>query len=237
MKIKLLALLLGVACSTQALAETKKEEKSFWDLPTHGKFEFRQEYRDGVDQYNNKFQVNLRQGSYILETIAYVNGGNDNDIWSDHKIGSYELGLYHNYKVSPNLTIRPGFAYAMNTNENNLYIPSLRFNYLTDNKVQIEGRYKQVITSQNTHRNQALDLFLGYRVSKNVHLYYQGNITHSVSGNILFDNKDTDYFHNLKATYKGFSRFQPYAEIGDIKVSPKTDERQLRWRLGIVYPF
>ncbi|WP_318463310.1 oligogalacturonate-specific porin KdgM family protein [Photobacterium leiognathi] len=237
MKTKILALLLGITCGNSALAETNQEDKSFWDLPTHGKFEFRQEYRDGIDQYNNKFQVNLRQGSYILETIAYVNGGSDNDIWSDHKIGSYELGLYHNYKINPQITIRPGFAYAINTNENNLYIPSLRFNYLTNTKVQIEARYKQVITSKNTHRNQAFDLYLGYGGIKDLHLLYQGNITHSVSGNPLFDNKDIDYFHNLKATYKGFNRLQPYAEIGDIKVSPKSNERQLRWRLGIVYLF
>ncbi|CEO40741.1 hypothetical protein UA38_00740 [Photobacterium kishitanii] len=236
MKVKLIVLALGMACNAPVVAE-EKQETSFWDLPTKGTFNIRQEYRDGTGAHNNKFQVNLQQGSWLLETIAYVSGGTENEIWSDQKVGTYELGLYNLARISPNIVIVPGFAYSINTNENNLYIPSLRFNYATDNKIRLQARYKQIVTSKNTHRNQAFDVFLGHRFDNGFDFTYQGNITHSISGDILFDNKDTDYFHNLKVTYFGFGKFRPYAEIGDIRVNTTTDDRQLRYRLGIVYAF
>lgn len=232
MKIKLIIMTLGLAVSAPSIAD----EQSFWDLPIKGTFDYRHEYRTDSEVNNDKFQINLSQGNFLLENIAYITSGTD-PFFSNQRIGSYEMGLYHITRLHPKLVFVPGFAYSISTNENNLYIPSLRFNYLTDNRVRIHFRYKQILSSKNTVHNQAFDGYIGYKFANGFDATYQINYTHAINGNMLWNSGNSDYFQNLKVRYDGFGRIRPYAEIGDVKVHAKGDDRQLRYRVGVQYKF
>ncbi|EAB4029703.1 hypothetical protein FZH45_21565, partial [Salmonella enterica] len=52
-----------------------------------------------------------------------------------------------------------------------------------------------------------------------------------------FDNKKTNYEHNVALAWKLNKSFTPYVEVGNVAVRNNTDERQTRYRVGLQYHF
>ncbi|EBQ0325204.1 hypothetical protein AXO97_22710, partial [Salmonella enterica subsp. enterica] len=63
------------------------------------------------------------------------------------------------------------------------------------------------------------------------------NFTWMDSDQIKFDNKKTNYEHNVALAWKLNKSFTPYVEFGNVAVRNNTDERQTRYRVGLQYYF
>ncbi|ECW3266594.1 hypothetical protein F3Y50_20730, partial [Salmonella enterica] len=57
------------------------------------------------------------------------------------------------------------------------------------------------------------------------------------SDQIKFDNKKTNYEHNVALAWKLNKSFTPYVEVGNVAVRNNTDKRQTRYRVGLQYHF
>ncbi len=60
--------------------------------------------------------------------------------------------------------------------------------------------------------------------------------TQMYSDGIKYDNKKRNYEHNV-FLYQLSDTFTPYIEVGNVAVSPTSDARQTRYRLGLQFHF
>lgn len=63
------------------------------------------------------------------------------------------------------------------------------------------------------------------------------NYTQMYSDALKYDNKKTNYEHNVAFSYRINEMFTPYIEVGNVAVNKNSDARQTRYRVGLQYHF
>lgn len=207
---------------------------------TKVKLDYRHEYKDESKQRADRLKTFITTDSVLFEIEARATSGS---AWmKDQTISTYDIGIFYPFRLNENLVVIPGLDYIIATS-NQQYVPSLRLNYKTDNGIRLATRYKQVInekaapTQDDQSHIQRVDFWLGYG-NPTWDIQYQVSFGKELNNSqMLQDNKDTDYWQNIRLRYQSNENWKPYIELGDVKVSSTTDERQIRYRVGIQYAF
>ncbi len=71
---------------------------------------------------------------------------------------------------------------------------------------------------------------------KNYSAEYELNYKKS-EDEILANKEKEEWSHDLKVAYKWDKNWKPYVAIGNVAGSKTTDERQIRYRVGVQYSF
>lgn len=231
LKRTILGLAIAQTCVIAAPAFAADDAK---ETPVKVALDYRYEYIDKKGVSNDRFKTFITKGPLALEIEARGTYGTD-DYMEHHRLSTYDVGAFYIYRVNPNLVVVPGFDYIISSN-NTEYVPSLRVNYKTDAGIRLQTRYKQILNEETDSRVQRTDFWLGYG-TKIWDVQYQVSFGHQLGNDKpLGDGNQTDYWQNIRLRYQEH-QLQPYVELGDIKVSPTTDERQMRYRVGIMYRF
>ena len=205
--------------------------------------DFRHEYADTTRI--NKDRIAIIEtlpngiGFYIDASVKSggVNGEQDKFL-SDLVTNAIELGTSYDYKLADNVILQPGFIFESGT-DIAIYKPYLKLQYNFDSGVYVAGRYRYdyarktayLVDDEKTNR---FDTFIGYAYDQ---LKIEYDFTWMDSDQIKFDNKKTNYEHNVALSWKINKSFTPYVEVGNVAVNKNTDERQTRYRVGLQYNF
>ncbi|WP_051303383.1 oligogalacturonate-specific porin KdgM family protein [Psychromonas aquimarina] len=204
------------------------------------KLDYRHSYSEETEKRADRLKTYISTDSLLLELEATTASGGDSNWLEDKTISSYDIGIFYPYRYNKNLVFLPGFDY-ITTTDNQQYIPSLRINYMTDNKIRLQTRYKQIINEQaigDDERSQVrrIDFWLGYG-TKAWDFQYQVSFGKELNNDVpLYDNTDHDYWQNIRIRYQQY-QWQPYIELGDVKVGRYDDQRQVRYRVGLMCVF
>ncbi|MCU1719986.1 MULTISPECIES: oligogalacturonate-specific porin KdgM family protein [unclassified Pseudomonas] len=213
---------------------------------------YRHQYTDDDRQHADRVKLGYRMDSGLgfEAEIKYRTAGDRKDVAYDNIINNgHELTVSYNYKLSPKSTLTPAFQMD-SSKDSTTYKFGLKYNYKIDDQWYVAARYRYDAkrldrdqinedvddrgkNNQNTNRFEG---WLGYTPTGSK-LAYEYQYIHFLTDYIRYDDKKSDYEQNLIIKYKLTKQWQPFMEIGDIKVNSTTDDRQARWRLGIQYNF
>lgn len=243
MRLSKIALGLGLALATVTAAnaatftvdyrhELKSEYKENFDrICIIGAFE------NGVGFYVDS---SFKSGSERPSNPEYDEGQ-----WGDFVTNATEMSIWWRYKFEgTGFSITPGLV-TESTSETTGYKPYLRLQYNTDMGLWFAGRvrydYWRYDDERADQRNGRFDAWVGYNYGNfgiNYNYTYMKALNDMADGSerVMFDNKDHNYEHNVAMNYR-MGPWNPYIEFGDVSVNSKTDDRQLRLRVGIQYTF
>lgn len=205
--------------------------------------DFRHEYADStrINKDRIAFIHSFSNGIGFYIDASVKSGGVDGEkdkLFSDVVNNAIEMGLSYNHKLNNNVTLQPGLIFETVT-DTSIYKPYLKAQYNFDSGLYIAGRYrfdyarktKQGVDDEKTNR---FDGFIGYKYNK---FKVEYDYTQMYSDAIKYDNKKRNYEHNVAFSYQINSTFTPYIEIGNMAVSPLSDARQTRYRVGLQFHF
>ena len=142
------------------------------------------------------------------------------------------------YQLNDTLNIQPGFSLESNSSTNG-YRPYLRGQYTINKFFYVASRYRyeyKRTASKGSDGDEKInrgDIWLGYKINDQWQLEY--NYVYKRSDKVLFDNKKSDYEHDVKLAYSWDKNWKPYIQIGNIKQNSTSDQRQTRFRAGVAY--
>lgn len=204
---------------------------------------------DSIHSDRIKLSYRMDNGLGLAAEIKYRTAGDREDVAFDNMVNNgHEFTADYNYKLSANSSLQP--AFQMDSGKDfTTYKFGLKYNYKITDEWYVATRVRYDAKSldrdqidrskddrakdnQNTTR---LEGWLGYTPKGPWGFEYQ--YIYFDTDYIRYDNKKSDYEQNLIVRYRINKQWQPFMEVGDIKVSSTTDDRQARWRLGIQYNF
>ncbi|AKA39131.1 oligogalacturonate-specific porin KdgM family protein [Yersinia ruckeri] len=205
--------------------------------------DYRHEYADRTRINKDRIAIieTLPNGIGFYVDASVKSGGVDGEqdkYLSDLVTNAIELGASYNYKITDRITLQPGFIFESGQ-DTSIYKPYLKVQYNLDSGVYIAGRYRYDYARKTAYNNDdektnRFDTYIGYTFDK-LNLGY--NFTWMDSNQIKYDNKKTNYEHNVALSWKLNKSFTPYAEVGNVAVKNNSDERQTRYRVGLQYNF
>ncbi|QPR29479.1 hypothetical protein I6G97_07930 [Edwardsiella hoshinae] len=205
--------------------------------------DFRHEYADSTRIHKDRIAIiqSLDNGVSFYVDASVKSGGVNNEqdkFLSDLVTNAIEMGLSYNYKIDQNISLQPGIIFESG-NDNAIYKPYLRAQYSFDNGLYLAGRYRydyarKTQDGSNDETTNRLDGYIGYRFA-DARLEY--NYTQMYSDALKYNNKKTNYEHNVAFAYKINQTFTPYIEVGNVAVNKNSDARQTRYRVGLQYNF
>lgn len=175
------------------------------------------------------------------------------DTFDNLKLTETELDWGYTYKVNKNWQIKPGMPIAMTDRKTTLK-PQLRIQHNADMGLTtaLRVRYELANYADATDGDTSMEtnekvnkphkvkttLTGAYKIQSmpNLKLSYEANYIKSMDDVRQFDGKDWDYDIGLKAGYR-VGAWQPFTEVWDVKVDSKTEQRQIKLRLGVKYYF
>ncbi|EGQ9818352.1 hypothetical protein C4G66_RS20455 [Vibrio parahaemolyticus] len=209
--------------------------------------EYRHQYLDGSEKHADRFKAFLDTGKNIgFELDARYS--NKEGAFDDMAMNGSEFSAFYYKKLNKNIVGLAGTSLDF-TSAGLVYVPYVRLNYAFDNGFRVQGRYKwklwdygQQGTDGNSYNSkiQQFDTWLGYKTG-DWDFQYEFQFWKEMASNArpLFDNGSTDYLHNVRVMYSiktiDGENWRPFVEVGQVKQSRTTDERQLRYRIGIKY--
>ena len=207
--------------------------------------DYRHEYVD-VDQANKgrvMISDRLKNGiGYSVETKMKSGGHTSDRPFSELESNGAEFSLTYQYKVLPNFSIQPGMNLEVGSGQA-IYKPSFRVQYNFDNGIYVAARYRYEFKNKNgsdtkedgpdEHVNR-LEGWLGYKTGD---WTFESNYIWRSSNQIRFNNTKQDYEYDFKVAYNVTPNWQPFVQIGNIKVDSTTDDRQTRFRVGLKYSY
>lgn len=211
--------------------------------------EYRHEYKDGSKKHSDRVKAFIDTGNNLgFELDARYNNDGQDEAFNSMTMNGSELSIFYYNKLSDNIV--GVFGGSLDYNPMGLvYVPYARLNYSFDNGFRIQGRYKwklwdysQVGTDNQSYHSkiQQADGWLGYKTG-NWDFQYEFNYWKEMEDNAqpLYNNKSTNYLQNVRLMYsintKDGTKWRPFIEIGDVSQNSFTDERQIRYRVGIKY--
>lgn len=248
MRFSKLALALGLAASTAigAVATTANAATFTIDY----RHDFRTEYSQNFDRICLIGSFENGVGFYVDSsfksgTAAPGDADFDEGHWGDFVTNATEMSIWWGYKFEgTGFVLTPGLV-TESTSATTGYKPYLRLQYNTDFGLWFAIRprfdYWRYDDDRADQRNARIDAWVGYRSGNfgiNYNYTYMWALNDNADGSkrVMFDNKSHNYEQNLAMNYR-IGQWNPYIELGDIGVSGKTDDRQLRLRLGVQYTF
>ena len=243
MRLSKLALGLGLAAVAVTAANAAK-------VTVDLRHEYRTEYGQNFDRICFITAFDNGIGAYVDSSVksghilekptdpSYKEGQ-----WGDFAANAVEMSLWWGFKFG-NFTVTPGII--TETSTDTFYKPYLRLQYNTDFGLwfAVRPRYDYLRNSGGSDpdwKRARVDAWLGYNKDNwgvNYNFTWMKALNDNENGTkqVLFDNKDTNYEHNVAFNYR-IGQWNPYAEIGDIGVNSATDKRQMRFRVGVQYTF
>ncbi|ACY83776.1 hypothetical protein RYR28_002204 [Edwardsiella piscicida] len=205
--------------------------------------DFRHEYADSSRINKDRIAVihNFASGVGFYVDASVKSGGVNSEqdkFLSDLVSNAIEMGLSYSHKLSDNITLQPGIIFESGT-DIAIYKPYLRAQYSFDSGIYIAGRYRFDYarkTQDGAHDEQTnrLDGYLGYRFND---WRVEYDYTQMYSDALKYNNKKTNYEHNVALSYRINPSFTPYVEVGNVAVNSNSDARQTRYRVGLQYNF
>lgn len=173
------------------------------------------------------------------------------DAFSNVKLTETELDLGATYKVNKNWELRPGMPVAM-TSTRTVFKPQMRVVYKADMGLTTALRYRYeignyidgegktgmdgVYTERTTQSKATLTGSYKIESMPDLKLNYEANYWKSHNDLRTFDNGDDNYDAGIIVGYQ-LGDWRPYGEIWDSSVSSSTDQRQIKYRIGVKYKF
>lgn len=206
--------------------------------------EYRHDYRDGVKKHGDRVKVFLDTGQNIGFELDARYNNQDDGMYNHMTMNGSEFTAFYYDKINANTNWLAGTSLDF-TKEGLVYIPFVRLNYQFDNGIRLQGRYKWKVWDYDVNgvdgtpyrsKIQQFDTFVGYRYN-DWNFQYQFDIFREMESNglPLYNDNKWDYQHNVVVTYSLNKNWRPFVEVGNIKESRFTDERQTRYRVGIKY--
>lgn len=224
---------------------------SFYACADSASINYRHGFTEDDSIHSDRIKLNYRMDSGLGfgAEIKYKTAGDREDVAYDNMVNNgHEFTVDYNYKLSPQSALIPSFQID-SSKDSTTYKVGLKYNYKINDTWYAAARVRQDAKSldrdqvdhskanrakddQNTTR---LEGWLGYTPKGPWAFEYQ--YIHFITDYIRYDNEKSDYEQNLSVKYKINKQWAPFMEVGDIKVSSTTDDRQARWRVGIQYNF
>lgn len=198
--------------------------------------DFRQEYKHDSETYASRAKIGAGVGNHFFSVEAMQKG----KPFSEWESSGNEFEYGYKFKVDEHWTLIPSLPVTFFDGHVS-YKPQLRAQYKFDSGVVTKLRYRH----QFRHFSDDKDMETLSYVTANVDYNYnhfqfglEGNYTKGHDDQVFFDNGDTNWDLGIKLGYKGKDwNWRPYIEFANVSVSSKSDDRQLRSRIGITYSF
>ncbi|CAM3956892.1 oligogalacturonate-specific porin KdgM family protein [Pluralibacter gergoviae] len=150
------------------------------------------------------------------------------------------------HKVNNRLQMEPGFSLDSGSSSNN-YRPYLRGKLLIQDGLTASlrfrpyyKRYSGNIGSEHKTSEKGFNLtgVISLVELSNSQIDYELDYKKtSTGGVVLANNKNHEWAHDIKLTYKINSSWSPHIAVGNVSGSRHTSERQTRYRVGVSYLF
>ncbi|TEW56857.1 hypothetical protein E2R68_02170 [Psychromonas sp. RZ22] len=224
-----------------------------------GSFDFRHEWKDKSETQASRVKVGDSWKPFADHKNVSVYGGlemkfagqddSKNDFFGNWALTETELDMGVKYTMGK-WYFQPGMPIAM-TASRTVYKPQFRVGYKSDFGLKTALRYRFEYRDQidgvtttnmdgdalNNYTQGKLTLTGGYGFKSipGFELSYEANYVQSYDNIRLANNDDWEWDAGVIAGYK-MGNWKPYAEVWTVDgTSSKTDERQMRYRLGIKY--
>ncbi|WP_036825338.1 oligogalacturonate-specific porin KdgM family protein [Photobacterium sanctipauli] len=199
--------------------------------------DLRHEYKGKSGDHATRVKINESIGNLYFSGEMKFKGA-DGKFMEDLQNNGWEFDWGYRYRIN-NWTIQPGMPIE-GRRDGMTVKPQLRATYAFESVegLTLSGRYrhdfKMYSDDRDTDKRHRVTGNIGYKINDwqfGLEMNY-----YKAEGYDLFDNKDTNYENNISIRYRP-GDWSPYVEFGDVSMSSKTDERELRSRIGITYSF
>ncbi|AGH82373.1 putative outer membrane protein [Psychromonas sp. CNPT3] len=208
--------------------------------------EYRHEYKDGNNKHSDRIKIFLDSGENLgLELDARYNNEDENKTFNDMSMNGSELSIFYYKALNRNLLGLVGLSMDFNP-DGLVYVPYVRLNYSFDSGFRTQARYKWKLwdyadtTTDIRSKIQELDTWVAY-ASGNWDFQMEMQYWQQMESNAIseFDNGNSDYLYNFRVMYAfhglNGKKWRPFVEVGNVRESRTTDNRQTRYRVGIKY--
>ena len=181
---------------------------------------YRHQMTEEDSAHADRIKLNYRMDSGLgfEAEMKYRTAGDREDVAYDNMVNNgHEFTVSYNYKINDTFYVATRYRLDMKKLDRDQINSDMPDNIKDD---------------QDTHR---LEGWLGYTPASKWAFEYQA--IYFKTNYIRYDNKKSDYEQNLIIKYKLTKEWAPFMEVGDVKVSSTSDDRQARWRLGVQYNF
>ncbi|EPZ5430975.1 oligogalacturonate-specific porin KdgM family protein [Vibrio owensii] len=199
--------------------------------------DFRQEYKHDTEDYSSRVKMGAGVGNHFFSVEAMQKGKPFSE-W-ESKGSEFEYG--YKYKLNDHWTLIPSMPVTFFDGSAS-YKPQLRAQYKFDSGLVAKIRYRHQFRefSDDNKDMETLSYVtanLNYNIN-NFQLGLEANYTKGHDDQVFFDNGDTNWDAGIWIGYKAEGwDWRPYVQFTDVSVSSKSDERQLRSRVGVTYSF
>ncbi|OEF23308.1 oligogalacturonate-specific porin KdgM family protein [Vibrio rumoiensis] len=211
--------------------------------------DYRHEYKHDTESNGDRIKIGgstkVELGTHYYSVEMKFNGKDGSYGYQDLERGDSEFEYSFKYFVNDNFYLQPGMPITMG-DQRVTYKPQLRVGYEFDSGITAKLRYRHEFRdftdekeNGETWQKSKVTANLTYTWNSTVQFDFETNYEKAREGDnwLLYDGKDWNYDYNLKVGYKNDSNWRPYFELGNVSVSSKSDERQLRSRVGLTYSF
>ncbi|MFA0337263.1 oligogalacturonate-specific porin KdgM family protein [Vibrio breoganii] len=231
-----------------------------------GSLDYRGEYKHESEEFAHRVKigssVKISDPAKLYFSVEQkFNSHDKSDFFNQVERGDSEFDWGVTYTLNKNWYVQPGMPITF-ANGKTTYKPQLRIGYKADFGLTTALRYRHEFQSfvddtsdatssdgnskisrdGKTLQQGKITLTGSYKFSdeawKNLQLSYEANYNHNYDDVRLSNNENWEWDLGLKVGYK-IDNFRPYVELWNIKGKDgsKTDDRQLRTRVGITYSF
>lgn len=211
--------------------------------------DIRHEYKHDTESNGNRIKIGGSTksdlGTHYYSVEMKFNGRTGTYGFDDLERGDSEVVYEFKHYVTDKFYVQPGMPITMGE-ERVTYKPQLRIGYDFDSGITTKLRYRHEFrdfTSSkengDTWQKSKVTANLDYTWNNMIQFGFEANYEKAHEGDnwLLYDGKTWNYDYNLKIGYKNESNWRPYVEFGNVSESSKTDDRQLRSRVGLTYSF
>jgi hypothetical protein len=199
---------------------------------------FRQDYKHDSKSYASRIKIGGSIGNHYFGLEAKLKG----KPFSEWESVDKEIDYGYKFKVTDHWLIQPSMPIKF-SDDNVTYKPQVRVQYAFDSGVKAKLRYRHEFqeytdgSGKNSRQKSKVTGNLSYNY-ENLKFSVDVNYEKGLDGQIYYNNKDSNWDMNLMIGYKESDwTWRPYVEFGNVSVSSKSDDRQLRSRVGFTYSF
>ncbi|HGY9614503.1 oligogalacturonate-specific porin KdgM family protein [Vibrio harveyi] len=214
----------------------------------HGFVDYRHEYLAKDEKHYDRVMMGnfFSNGLGVLAELRYAtNEGQDRNTWDPASLTNNGMGLSAVYKFTPldskKFWLEPVF-WLDSSKWWTTYEYGLSAGYDFTREWRLSGRFRYDMDKATSdskkygatdRNNKRYDVWLRYNPA-DTNLRFTLNGVYYDNDYITANSKKTDYALDLKVGYK-MGSWEPYVRVGDRRASKITDERQVRYRLGLTY--
>lgn len=201
----------------------------------------RQEYLPKATKANpvNKNATLAKIGGSVGNTFFAVQSVNKGEKLNSYAVSSTELQLGHRYNINETFRLIPKLD-VTSTKSGSAYKPQLGFvtNWGGGFSTELKYKHEYFVRSDSkpTTEKSQYQLNLNYKIEK-LRLGLQYDYHKGLDEQKYYNNHDFKQELELKGYYTVAKGLTPFLTFAGVPVSGKSDEYQLRTRVGLLYSF